>query len=279
MITYLSTILQAVPMTGTALDSVPPAVDSTAVIMPSTLSEAQVETIRQIIDNTLEQQTNAPFLSPELIIAIAAVLVAGVAILFCKAQRDVITKLQAKINENAQKIETIEQSISTLSKDVQKIGSVQKTNATVQPKTGKDSKPQIEQGKTDKKQNTPQQRQQVTNGNPATKAQTPTRPVKKMYADFYMEDDAALVEHRDLSNNPTDGKFVILLEEGASKARYTVNTTQMQAIIEDILNFQKFVSTKEIPATYSSIKVESEGELTKTGGSWKIVKKMNVKFI
>ena len=54
---------------------------------------------------------------------------------------------------------------------------------------------------------------------------------------------------------------------------------KQKAILEDVLSFTNFVNIKDIPASYSSIKVESEGELVKVGASWKIVKKMDVKLI
>lgn len=255
-------MLQAMPIIGMAVDSTQQ-LDSATAFSDTAFSQYQIEQISEIAKNTFQQQVSDP-LSCTIGIAIAvgaAVLVGVACIYLLKRQQEGINSLEKKMQEDMEKIEILENMVQSQEKELDKICK----NLT-------HSSPFYLANP----QNLDQRDSQVHSSKLAAK---PIQRNIRMYADFYLNGDTSLVDHRDLSENPADGMFLIMMQGGGSKARYTVNQSKQKAILEDILNFTNFVNIKDFPATYSSIKVESEGELIKSGVSWKIVKKMDVKLI
>lgn len=256
MIAVLS-ILQLVSITGMDVDSTQQK-PGTAIITPEMeFSQLQIDQINKIVT---QQVLDSPSYLIATGIAIIVAVMVGIAWVYIMKQKRRIKSLEKKLQENVEKTEIIENKSRNFEKKLEIIGNAHAYSSLSHSVM-------------------PQQVQKDSYIQPSNPAKKQEKCTINMYADFYLNGDTPMVDHRDLSDNPADGMFLIMVQDSSSKARYTVNQSKQKAIMEDLLNFSNFVNINDFPATYSSIKVESEGELVRNGASWKIIKKMNVKLI
>lgn len=257
-------------------------VDTISVDSMLEASQHQIELMKQIAEKTvLEHEFTPPAYTLETIIAISAVLIGLVCIYLYKTQHDKITSLNRKLKEYSDKAEKLESKLGNLETDLKNTENyIRESEVKIKDQTPRKTDTQRKKSDNVHKTTNTSVSLKASASTTALAASTVTKSVfRKKYADFYIEDGDALVENRDLSDNPSDGKFIIMVDENSTKAQYTVNTSQQQAIFEDILNFQRFATIKEIPATYTSIRIERDGEVVKSAGIWKIVRKVELKFV
>lgn len=256
--------------TGMTTDSIEQA-NKTSIDTTNVFNAHQIEKISEVAQNTYQQLSETSSDSLAMYIAVGAVVLTGVVYLYLKKMILENFKIEGnKMTEIEKKIKILNKYVKDLEKELEEL---KKNRILPHPSTN------IQNNDHRNQQSEPQKsaaKPTVAESRPAPK---PIDRTISMYGDFYLDGDIAMVDHRDLSSNQADGKFIIMLQESASRARYTVNMAKQKAILEDVLSFTDFVNMKDIPASYSSIKVESEGELVKVGASWKIVKKMDVKLI
>lgn len=230
-------------------------VDSTNVF-----TQHQIEKISEVAKSTCQQLTETSSDSLAMYTAIGAVVLVVVVYLYLKKMTQDCFKIEGnKMSDMEKRIKILNKYVKELETGLEEL----KKNRLLPPPSSNT-------------QNNDKRNLQIAPPSPAGKT---VDRIINMYGDFYLDGDIAMVDHRDLSNNQADGMFIVMLQESATKARYTVNMTKQKAILEDLLSFINFVNIKDIPASYSSIKIESEGELVKVGASWKIIKKMDVKLI
>lgn len=264
MFTFLKSTMPSVE--GMVTDSLQQLGDS---IDLTSFSPNQIEQIKTISSNTLQQLSDEIHQesSTALIVPLICVLIVlGVGFYFYKRLNQDIKELRSKIKEQELLLQTyaitLESFESQLKNNESALSSLKMLPLNNQQKD--DS--------ANKKDNTSKT---FSNQEKKKIVEQPSY----LYADFYLDGTDALVEQRDLSSKVSDGTFQIRILEGTSKAVYTVNQSKEKAILEDLLNFTNFVDIQDIPASYSAIKVVNEGELMKTGASWKICKKLEVKLI
>lgn len=266
MMSIILSSLQSMP-TGMTVDTIEQSRE-TAVDSTNVFNAHQLEKISEVAQGTYQQLAETSSDSLAMYIAIGAVVLAVVVYLYLKKMIQDSFKIEDnKMAEMEKKIKILNKYVKDLETGLEEL----KKNRLLPPPSA----------------NNNQRNQQIEPQKPAVKptiaesrpAEKPVNRTISMYGDFYLDGDVPMVDNRDLSNNQADGMFVIMLQESATRARYTVNMAKQKAILEDVLSFTNFVNIKDIPASYSSIKVESEGELVKVGASWKIVKKMDVKLI
>lgn len=255
-------------MPGITVDSFPHSNDSIISVNDSVFSQCQIEQIMQIAENKQLQGFEHYY----YVVCIVAFFMAIIAVTLICIAFMCIKKLNKNCECNkkslmdiAEKTVSFEQQITVLGAELKKYEKKYVSLSSVPP---------MQSAKTQKNEQVKPQEVVVIN---PTRKQIP-RFVEK-YADFYVEGDAILVDQRDLSDNHAEGMFLVKIQNGASRALYTVNTFKQKAILEDVLGFARYVNLREIPSTYSSVKVLNEGELVKSGASWKIVKKMDVKLL
>lgn len=106
-------------------------------------------------------------------------------------------------------------------------------------------------------------------------------PIRYRYADFYLdENNTAVVESRDLSDNKEYGMFEIILDDSNMwNAKYTINRSKEKATLEDISILSKYAEIESVPPKFNSIEVIEEGEIQQNGAYWNVTKKIKVRLI
>lgn len=262
MFTFLNSTIPSTE--GMVNDSIQQLLDSLR-----TFSPEQIEQIKTISSNTLQQfskemtqESAYTFVMP----VVCALVVLGIGFYFYKLLKQEIQGLTAKLKEQDVLLQTYALTLESFEHQLKKNESALsslKMLPTSTPQKNESSNVSVAS----------------TNISSHRSEEKVVKRNNCMYADFFLDGGDAIVEQRDLSSKVSEGTFQIKIEDGASKAVYTVNQSKEKAILEDILNFTNFVTIQDIPASYSAIKVVKEGELVKAGANWKIVKKLEVKLI
>lgn len=105
--------------------------------------------------------------------------------------------------------------------------------------------------------------------------------IRYKYADLYLdENNTAVVDCRDLSDNKEYGMFEIILDDSnIGNAKYTINKSKEKATLEDISILSKYAEIESVPPKFSSIEVIEEGEMQQNGAYWSVTKKIKVRLI
>lgn len=105
--------------------------------------------------------------------------------------------------------------------------------------------------------------------------------IRYKYADFYLdENNTAVVEGRDLSDNKEYGMFEIVLDNfNMGNAKYTINRSKEKATLEDISILSEYAEIESVPPKFRSIEVIEEGELRQNGTYWSVTKKIKIRLI
>lgn len=128
----------------------------------------------------------------------------------------------------------------------------------------------------------------VRNNNEQTNVENETKTktnkpntTRNKYADFYLdENNTAVVESRDFSDNKEYGMFEIILDNtNIGSANYTINRSKEKATLEDISILSKYAEIESVPPKFNSIEVIEEGEMQQNGAYWNVTKKIKVRLI